>query len=1059
MSRAVALSRIQELGVRGRDDPAPQPLVWAGMAVNVGGLRALHEALHPTLLLLALAGYRIDQLVIGPPVGGDILLVTLSPRSAVATSWADYMESDVAPAWPSTQPHSVLMWLEPRPGLTSTIVPVDATAGLAQYVRSIGGFDFLMYDAAAPDLAGIANQVTIPQQPARLDLATRIMNAWMTTDWDVGTTGLLAAFQPDLWTFPSLTDDEDLEREAFRALGEPIAAGALQSAVALLAFLIDEASVRSATVPPSVRDRLRAAAPDDAEDLQRGWNNEAQTLWARVHPDAARDPFRAADHRRLSYSELVFDMLNESLISLAGFAPPEGESAYGGHDLRRGDKDPSANDTRFTYAGQDGVADATVPLPAYVDELRKDLEQIGFGPLADGDITDDPTTAANEAANAATLRRSFGAYLESAVREFQIYASMDFVARVAAAGEVPVVANPSIATNLLQERNDQRYAGPISGVLNAQTRTLVKMWVERDWYCPTVIEARNLSAADLKTLRDPNSAADKAAIVTAVAIDPAHQNVWRRVQVPDASLTFLAWDFTKHFPASATRPWGVPVTVSTYSALSWGGAFALAGRHTWPEAEIRPDTIFGANPNPSQRPQQAAFWSTYRVIRAVSEVECQGVLDGMNAYDSAILSGGPVHWTLGLAKRANGRGLGAGPADCVVYPGELCPALSMLAAEDPREYWAFFGAFGLQPREPWADPPVATFASGQRKYRGWVMFQDEAGAFNDNRKVNPATVAAGGALAVNHEDFLLIEVLHHWHWIYRWQMAPRMSRVLREQMWALGRARLRALVTTPWGGIGGAPAGCALGDVFTSEMAVAILERLHVYSPESLFGVSDIEAEWQGQTTANIDFSALKPAFDAAAATGGTDPQAWGNAEEATLVQWLIDAKLKDDIATLIQWPIHKSYVGRGHDLSLLPIAMEETPDFEPIPPISATPGDEHRVPVTVTDRETAPGNLVVSVKSVAPNRFAASVDALGGTDYELVIEPPANAAGEAKVTLTASDGRAITEVEVMVKVTADGSLPAGAAKPYAHPDPVGLSRLRWSFALDDSDLFQQPPD
>ena len=609
MSRAVALSRIQELGVRGRDDPAPQPLVWAGMAVNAGGLRALHEALHPTLLLLALAGYRIDQLVIGPPAGGDILLVTLSPRSAIATSWADYMESDVAPAWPSTQPHAVLMWLEPRPGLTGEIVTVDATSGLAANVRTVDGFDFLVYDAAAPDLPGLANQITVPQQSARLDLSTRIMNAWMATDWDVTTTGLLAALQPDLWTFPALTDDEDLARQALRALGEPIAEDALRGAAGFLAFLIDEASVRGAVVPPSVRDRLQAVAPDAAEDLQRGWNTEAQLLWARVHPDAAHDPFRPADHRRLSYSELVFDMLNESLISLAGFSPPDGESAYGGYDLRRGDKDPRADDTGYVYAGQVGVADPTVPLPAYVDELRHDLATIGFGPLADGDLVDDPTTAANEATDA-TRKGSFGAYLESAVREFQIYASMDVVARVGAAGEVPAVNHPSIATGLLPQQNDEFYTGPISGVLNAQTRSLVKMWVERDWFCPVVIEARKLTVSTLTKLRDPASTADKRKLVTDTAIAAANQNVWRRAQVPDTTLAFIAWDFTNHFPATAARPWGVPVTVATYHKASWNGAFARAGQHTWPEAEIRPDTIFGANPNPAQRPQQAAFWST-----------------------------------------------------------------------------------------------------------------------------------------------------------------------------------------------------------------------------------------------------------------------------------------------------------------------------------------------------------------------------------------------------------------------------------------------------------------
>ena len=87
----------------------------------------------------------------------------------------------------------------------------------------------------------------------------------------------------------------------------------------------------------------------------------------------------------------------------------------------------------------------------------------------------------------------------------------------------------------------------------------------------------------------------------------------------------------------------------------WGGAFALAG-------QLRLDRGRGPArrsasvpiPTPPQRQDQAALWSTFRVIKAISELECMGVLDGMNAYDSAILSGGPVHWTLGLGKDEDG---------------------------------------------------------------------------------------------------------------------------------------------------------------------------------------------------------------------------------------------------------------------------------------------------------------------------------------------------------------------------------------------------------------------
>ena len=130
-------------------------------------------------------------------------------------------------------------------------------------------------------------------------------------------------------------------------------------------------------------------------------------------------------------------MLNESLISLAGYDPAAGESAYGGYDLQRDDKDPADGDTQWTYGGRTVAAEPGAELPRHIDQLRQDLEAIGFGPLADGDMANDPTTDANEANQAATLRRTFGAYLESAVREFQVYASMRFAARVGSPASCP----------------------------------------------------------------------------------------------------------------------------------------------------------------------------------------------------------------------------------------------------------------------------------------------------------------------------------------------------------------------------------------------------------------------------------------------------------------------------------------------------------------------------------------------------------------------------------------------------------------------------------------------
>ena len=77
-------------------------------------------------------------------------------------------------------------------------------AGWLRTCATSAAFPFLVYDiASAPNLAAIANRLAAVQDPVRFDLSSRIARAWVDTDWDLSTTGLLAALEPDLWTFPS----------------------------------------------------------------------------------------------------------------------------------------------------------------------------------------------------------------------------------------------------------------------------------------------------------------------------------------------------------------------------------------------------------------------------------------------------------------------------------------------------------------------------------------------------------------------------------------------------------------------------------------------------------------------------------------------------------------------------------------------------------------------------------------------------------------------------------------------------------------------------------------
>lgn len=1050
MSRPVALSRIEDLGVRDRNAPAILPVDWAGVPVNAGGVRALHEALHPTLLLLAFAGYQVDDVVVACPGNDTIVLVTLSPRNGALFSWELYLGT-AGVAFPTAAPFAVAVPLEERPGLTAQVVAVDATGALAPLVRTAGGRRFLVLDVpAAADLADVANRIAAAQTSVRTELAARISQAWAADPAGEVTTGLLAALLPDLWTFPLLPDPDDLRRQTIKQLGDVVTGDGFTSVAALQTFLLEEAWVRDRANPLSVNQRLRAVVGSAAGVFEQAWHTEAEDLWKRAYPNAAtRPPFRRADHRRLSFSELVFDMLNEGLMSLAGYGPPTDTSAYGGFDLRKGDNDPAPGDIQWRYEGQTQSLVEGGVLPTFIDDLRHDLAEIGFGPLADGDPAP---------------RRIFGAYLEAAVREFQSYAAMPRVARFATPFDgLPAVPNAGLVGTLIGQDNDQRYTGPVSGALNTETRALLKMWVERDWHCPVVVEARVLTPADRTALRNPASA-NKRAVVFARAVPVDNRNVWLRTQLTGAAnlanFSFIAWDFTRRYPQPPGRLDDDPVVIAKWNAGGWGGAAAIPPGHNWPEAEIKPDTMFGAFPNPAQRHAQAAFWSTFRILRSIAEVESVGTLDGMNAWDSAIVSGGPWHWTLGLGK-TNGGNAQQAARPLVIYPGELGPLLSFAANRIPADYATFFGGFGVQPREPWVDPPVAHFSSGQRKYRGWIMQPDPAGNLVDTRNQNPATVPAGNNPVANQADLDLIEVLHHWHWIYRWQMLARVGTAFRPLMWDLARGRLRALLTADWGGAGGAVAGLTVGDVFTSEQAVAMLERVHVFFPEWVLGVSDLAGEWGGANALNINFNInLGAAFRAAAAVGGAgnNPANWRDPQEAALINFLLNNTPAAGMNDVCHWPVDATYNARGHDRAWLPLITEEAPDIGGMPPLRAAPGQVTIGRFPVTDRETAPARLQVTATSADPVRLPVSVRYHQGDEFELVLQPPAGAAeGEVLVTLTADDRRQVTTRQLFVNVTAGNADPVGVPAAYRRPDPIYLSPKRGSFELDTTGMFRQP--
>ena len=281
------------------------------------------------------------------------------------------------------------------------------------------------------DLGAIASSLPGLQEPLRVDLAARIGRAWAATDWSVATTGLLSALQPDLWTFPDLSDDEDLRRQAFRQLGEAIAGPALANEAALQAFLIAEAVVRNGRQPPSVRDRLTAAAADDVDDLERNWNYRGRAAVDRAPPGRRR----AVPPRRSPPPELLRARVRHAqrVAALARRLRPGGRrwARTAATTCSASDHDPAERDA----SGRTRAGIVTGTTTTYIEELRSDLEHDRLRPArrrrrpsARSTTRIRPPTSRR--GRSATGAGSFGAHLEAAVREFQIYASLPFVARL-----------------------------------------------------------------------------------------------------------------------------------------------------------------------------------------------------------------------------------------------------------------------------------------------------------------------------------------------------------------------------------------------------------------------------------------------------------------------------------------------------------------------------------------------------------------------------------------------------------------------------------------------------
>ncbi len=503
----------------------------------------------------------------------------------------------------------------------------------------------------------------------------------------------------------------------------------------------------------------------------------------------------------------------------------------------------------------------TVPPPyflGYVQQLQNALKEFGFTFVSNDD------------------EGVFGWNTYFAVREFQIYSGMLYLA------QAPATLNEEIhplSTQYTQVKNTQVYNGPVSGVADFETQRKIVQWGWNRWRCPVTIEAWSMESGKRNALYKIDN-------------DNWAENLWGAKDFANNNPRMFAHDFTGYYTVpnqyhvphkndASTQPEtgkGVYVTIGEYvpftdhNNITWGGPVSKL-KHSW-EAEMKmtSERLFGKPlPDPSASenspaPQNVATeeeQSTYKVIDKICELEAGNVFDSMNAYDSAILSAGLYHWTICLIKSSEPK----------IRKGELSAFLAYLAEAHPAIYQKVWQRFGIGIAGQWGtdgksftdEPPGHSREhKNVRKYFGWITLQEENGQF---------TMAPRERTFADH--------LRGWHWFYRLQMAIRTNPEIPQLMWNYARMRIRDIRATPWDGTttvaleDGTTRIATIGDYFTSEKAITMITRWHVWYPDQM-----ISGGKRG--------SKLQAALNNANLSG--NPLDWTTTQETTLIDKLKDA-------------------------------------------------------------------------------------------------------------------------------------------------------------------------
>lgn len=250
----------------------------------------------------------------------------------------------------------------------------------------------------------------------------------------------------------------------------------------------------------------------------------------------------------------------------------------------------------------------------------------------------------------------------------------------------------------------------------------------------------------------------------------------------------------------------------------------------WRGCELLPALLGHDEP----RIRADAKWrSLFRVIRSVSQIECDGFFDRLQGYDAVHMSLPLFHYTLN--KLNPNKALDA----------ELGGMLNWIERFEPSLARALAAA-GLSAYK--SDPAQASREHGYKETRwaddrGWGKAYDAAsGAGCEDGARVVGCVSIGDGVIDSKADVLL---LRRPHFHYRVTMLMRTLPRLRVAAWKLAIHRLRNLA---WWRIEGLHEELkdrvVLGRVLTSELSMAIALRMNIFAPNGQRVLKTINEAW-----------------------------------------------------------------------------------------------------------------------------------------------------------------------------------------------------------------------